>query len=450
MNIQQEGPEFYNEKGILTKKPKIAILSLKNSYGYGGVLSSLKVAHDFCQKYFDPTVFFLSFEPTISTSLRKLKFTSNVQSLNYFGMKCVEIGSRWAFWEPGHYKFNLKFWEKQLAEYDYFLAVSGTCICAHPLAILNKKFGILISTPYNDDRARRVNELSGIRYLVDRLANKKMQKIEQQILESANFIWALSNYSKKEFENIIQKHASKQELISQQKQPAKIVCCGHPIDCDSLPKLNIKEEKIIIAVGRFSDPRKNVDMLLRVFSKIHKSMPKTKLYVVGNAPEHHRTKQFSKLPFFQNIVFTGQVSASDLESLYQRASLMLLTSYQEGFGIVGLEALLHGVPIVATNCGGPADYAINDLTGYTVEINDDDEMACKAISILSNKEKHCLMSLNSQKFVVDNYSTSRVESFFKSGFIKIYPELKKLFDLIDTNKKTLIKTNSTQSKNISL
>ncbi len=436
--FQENSPKNIMYKSNFIKKPKIAILSLKNSYGYGGVLSSLKVAHDFCEKYFDPTVFFLGFEPTISTSLKKLKFTSNVQNLNYCGMKCVEIGSRWAFWEPGHYKFNLKFWKEQLEGYDYFLAVSGTCICAHPLMLLNKKFGMLISTPYKEDRARRVDELRGIRYLIDRVANIKMQTIEKQILESSNFIWALSNYSKREFEKIISKPTS------------KIICCGHPIDCNSLPKLNIKEENVIIAVGRFSDPRKNIDMLLRVFGKICRSMPNVKLYVVGNAPEHNKIKHFAKLPFFQNVIFTGQVSARDLESLYQRASLMLLTSYQEGFGIVGLEALLHGIPIVATNCGGPADYTVNGLTGYLVEINDDEEMVKKTIAILSDKEKLCLMSSNSQKFVVENYSIDIVENFFKCGFIKIYPELKKIFDSVDSDTKFFPKSSNIQLKNILL
>jgi glycosyltransferase involved in cell wall biosynthesis len=435
MISQRELQENICANDNLIKKPKIAILSLKNNYRYGGVLSSLKVAHDFCQKYFDPTVFFLGFDPTISTSLKNLKFTSGVQNLNYFGMKCIEIGSRWAFWEPGHYRFNLKFWEKQLEGYDYFLAVSGTCICAHPLMLLNKKFGMLISTPYNDDRSRRIDELSGIRYVIDRVANKKMQFIEKQILEKSNFIWALSSYSKKEFERIIQ------------KPTPKIMCCGHPIDCQSLPSLKAKEENIIIAVGRFSDPRKNIDMLLRVFSKVSRSLPNAKLYVVGKTPEYSRIKQFIKLPFFQNVIFTGQVSASDLESLYQRASLMLITSYQEGFGIVGLEALLHGIPTVATNCGGPADYIINDLTGYLVEINDDEKMVEKTISILSDKEKLYLMSLNSQRFVSENYSIDRIENFFKIGFIKIYPELKKMFNLIDNGKKFFPKSNNTQLRN---
>ncbi len=399
----------------VVKKPKIAILSLKNSYGYGGVLSSLKVTYDFCKKYFDPTVFFLGFEPSVATSLKKIKFSSSSQSLNYFGMKCVEVGARWAFWEPGHYKFNLKYWEKALAGFDYFMVASGTCICAHPLALLGKKFGMVISTPYEQDRAKRVNELSDIRYIIDRLANKKMLQIEKFILDKASFIWALSDYSKKEFEKITGGPES------------KIIRCGHPIDCKVVPPLSGKDENMIIAVGRFSDPRKNVEMLLRVFNKIYKYIPGVKLYVIGKAPDYKVLKPFVKLPFFQNIVFTGQVSAGDLESFYERASLMLLTSYQEGFGIVGLEALLHGVPVVATSCGGPSDYIIDDFTGYIVGVNEDEDMAGKALSILLSKEKRLLMSFRAQKFVIENFSTDKIEELFKIGLTRIYPELGRLF-----------------------
>ncbi len=43
---------------------------------------------------------------------------------------------------------------------------------------------------------------------------------------------------------------------------------------------------------------------------------------------------------------------------------MLITSHQEGLGIIGLEAMSYGIPIVATDCGGTRDYVDNDLTGY--------------------------------------------------------------------------------------
>lgn len=399
----------------INSKPKIAILSLKNSYVYGGVLSSLQAAYNFCQKHFDPTVFFLSFDPQISTSIKKFKFTSGVRPISYFGMNCIEVGARWAFWEPGHYKFNLDRWETLLQGYDYFLAVSGTCIVAHPLALLNKKFGLLASTSYNEDRGRRVNEFSGFRFMVDRLANEKMKNIEKLILNKADFIWSLSSYSTEEFEKVLQR-------------PIKnILCCGHPIDSSIAPIISGKDKNLIIAVGRFGDPRKNIGMLLRSFDRINRSLPDSKLYVIGGKPDFSQINNFSNLASFKNVTFTGQVSAEDLKSFYQRASLMLLTSYQEGFGIVGIEALLYGVPVIATDCGGPSDYVINDLTGYLVPIDDDFKMSEYAIVVMQNHKKLEKMSINAQNFVLNRYSTSKIEKSFEIGFLKLYPELRVIF-----------------------
>ncbi|KKQ32651.1 MAG: Glycosyltransferase [candidate division TM6 bacterium GW2011_GWF2_37_49] len=395
-------------------KPKIAILSLKNSYVYGGVLSSLQAAYNFCKKHFDPTVFFLSFDPSISTSLKILKFSSGVRPLTYCGMKGIEVGARWAFWEPGHYRFNLDRWEELLKGYNYFLAVSGTPIVAHPFALLNKKYGLVASTPYNDDRERRVKTLSGFRYLIDRLANKKMQNIEKLILEQADFIWGLSNYSKMEFEKIMQRPAE------------NFLRCGHPVESTIVPNLNNKDNNLIIAVGRFGDPRKNIDMLLRAFDKINQNIPDSKLYVIGGKPDISQISKFAHLASFKNIVFTGQVSDQDLKNFYQKASLMLLTSYQEGFGVVGIEALWHGIPVIATACGGPSDYVVDGLTGYLVQVNDDAKMAEFATSILQNQKQLKKTSINSQNFVLDNYSISKIENAFELGFIKMYPELKSI------------------------
>ncbi len=404
------------------KKPKIAILSLRNSYRYGGVLSSLKVMYDFCSQYFDPTVFFLGFDAEISTSLRNLKFTSSFRPTNYFGMKCIEVGARWAFWEPGHYKNPIKKWEALLDGFHYFVAASGTCIAAHPLELLNKKYGLLISTPYVEDRSQRIKELGSFRKTVDMLAQKQMLAIEKRILHKADYTWALSNYS-----------IEKLKAITSPQFPTTIRC-GHPIDCTKIPSLAQKRGQTIVALGRFSDPRKNVAMLLRVFENIYHTLPDAKLYIIGHKPSDEKLRAFSHLPSFENVVFTGQVSSDDLSHLLSISSLMLITSYQEGFGIAGLEALLYGIPIISTRCGGPQDYIIDDLTGYLVNINDDQEMAKQALSILTKTTKRLNMAQNAQQFVTENYATPHIHALFKQGFTKMHPELQAWFTRCDTEK----------------
>ncbi len=397
------------------KKPKIAILTLRNSYNYGGVLSSLKVTYEFCQQYFDPTVFFLGFDADVATSIRTGKFTSSTKPLSYFGMNCVEIGARWAFWEPGHYAFTLPAWKKALEDFDYFFVVSGTCIAAHPLVQLGKKFPLWIGTPYNEDRTERVKQLKGIRYAIDRLAQHRMNVIEKEILQKSDFIWAISSYAQQRFGQI------------SGRSDARLTHCGYPIDCSQMTPVHKGKEKILVVVGRFSDPRKNFDMLMRVFDTLHYRMPQIKLYVVGMKPTNQQLAPYRKKKSFNRIVFTGQVSSNDLKMILASASLMLITSHQEGLGIVGLEALLHGTPVIATDCGGTKDYVINDITGYLVGVNDDQAMVDKALFLLSNPDRHAHMSLNGQRFVKEHFSIDTIYQSFKYGLGKTYPELEEWF-----------------------
>jgi len=403
------------------KKPKIALLSIRNTYNYGGVLSSLKVMHDFCQQYFEPTVFFLGFDQEIATSIKRLKFTSTEKKLTYFGMHCVEIGARWAFWEPGHYAYTIKTWQKLLCDFDYFIVVSGTCIAAHPVALLDKPFMQWIGTPYHEDRAERVKKLTGIRALINALASRPMENIEKEILEKASYTLAISSYAKQRFEEITQKQ--------------NFVTCGYPVDCSKTASIisgisgtNNNKEKIILAVGRFSDPRKNVEMLVAAFEKIYAQDKNCLLYVVGKQPINETMNQLSTSKCFENIIFTGQLSMADLTALYQRSSLMLITSHQEGLGIVGLEAMLHGTPVIATKCGGTQDYVIENITGHLVDINDAQTMATKALLLLENYDLLTIMGKNARDYIKKHFSLESIHEQFKTGLIKTYPELNVLFD----------------------
>lgn len=408
---------------FMTQKPKIAIISIRNSYKYGGVLTSLKVIYQFCSIYFEPTIFFLGFDKDISANLRSLKFTSNTKPLTYFGMNCIEIGARWAFWEPGHYSFTQSEWKKQLEGYHYFFVVSGTCIAAHPLTLLNKQFVMWVSTPYDDDRSERVKKIRGVYKFVDRLASPCMHRIEKKILKNSSYIFALSNYSKIQFEKLLGKSRS------------NMVLCGFPMDPKIQEPRTPPAEPVIIAVGRFSDPRKNIDMLIRAFEKIAEEIPQAKMYVVGQKPSLEKLRDLNqKYNHFKKIIFTGQVTQADLSSLYRNASLMLVTSYQEGLGIVGLEALSYGIPIIATHCGGPSDYVIENYTGYLASIDNDTCMATKAIKVLKNPELHAKMMRNALQFIKDNLETEKIYTIFKQGLVTTYPELEALFSTYDQQK----------------
>ena len=75
--------------GSISKKPKIAILTIRNSYKYGGIFTCLKQVYKFCEKYFDPTVFYLSFDKNISANLKSFKFASGIKNADFADIDVV-------------------------------------------------------------------------------------------------------------------------------------------------------------------------------------------------------------------------------------------------------------------------------------------------------------------------------------------------------------------------
>ncbi|MCB9493197.1 MAG: glycosyltransferase family 4 protein [Epsilonproteobacteria bacterium] len=402
-------------------KPKVALLTLKNSYVYGGVLSLVKTAYQFCENYFEPTVFCLGFDQEISTSLRRLKFSSSTRRTRYFDMNCIEVGARWAFWEPGHYAYTRPYWHELLNDYEYCFAISGTAIAGHPFLQLDKKYLLWLATPYDHDRFARVAAMKGVRKLIDSLAHKKMLGIERNVLESASFTLATSEYAKNAFHHLAARHRG------------AIARCGYPIKQNSffVYKEKTFQGNVLLAVGRFSDPRKNITMLLTAFENIYTKMPDAVLYVVGDRPAEDVLRPFKNFSSFKHVHFTGRVSDQERNQLYEKASVLLITSHQEGLGIVGLEALSHGIPVVSTDCGGTRDFVHDDQTGYLVAVNDVQAMSDSVITVLSNQALYTKLSLNGQMLVRSEFSYSMVHAIMKEAFVQTYPELEQWFAFCD-------------------
>ena len=104
------------------------------------------------------------------------------------------------------------------------------------------------------------------------------------------------------------------------------------------------ERPTVVFVGRADDPRKNVASFSQAWPLVRSQRPERPLRLVGRAPAG---------PLPAGVEAAGEV-ASVAEEL-RRASLFVLPSLQEGFGIVVAEALASGSPVVVTPCGGPEE-----------------------------------------------------------------------------------------------
>jgi glycosyltransferase involved in cell wall biosynthesis len=98
-------------------------------------------------------------------------------------------------------------------------------------------------------------------------------------------------------------------------------------------------------------PHKNIEGLIAAFEIIKQKHPKLQLVLAGKNEKYFQALQdsLSNNPIKDSVVFTGFVPDSALKWLYQNAEAYVLPSFSEGFGLVGLEAMVHGCPLVSSN-----------------------------------------------------------------------------------------------------
>jgi glycosyltransferase involved in cell wall biosynthesis len=103
----------------------------------------------------------------------------------------------------------------------------------------------------------------------------------------------------------------------------------------------------VLYVGRFYR-RKRVDVLLRAAEMLRGRIPELEIRIVGDGPCRREWHSLAReLGIEGTVAWLGEISRAALASEYNRASLFCLPSVQEGFGIVLLEAMAAGLPIVA-------------------------------------------------------------------------------------------------------
>jgi len=144
------------------------------------------------------------------------------------------------------------------------------------------------------------------------------------------------------------------------------------------------DEKILMHISNFR-PVKRVEDIVRVFAEVRKKM-KSKLILVGDGPELSRINELCKdLDLCDDILRLGKLK--ETESILSIADLFLLASETESFGLVALEAMASGVPVISTNTGGLPEVNVHGKTGFLSEVGDIDDMAGHAIELLGDEEK---------------------------------------------------------------
>ncbi len=125
-----------------------------------------------------------------------------------------------------------------------------------------------------------------------------------------------------------------------------------PVLMAPCPRANVPHDPVVLCVSRLS-PEKGVDVLLKAIAQALPALPTLKVMIAGDGPARAALEtEATTLGIDQAVTFLGAVPHTDLSALYQQASVLALTSHEEGLGRVIIEAFLHGVPVVATATSG--------------------------------------------------------------------------------------------------
>ena len=151
------------------------------------------------------------------------------------------------------------------------------------------------------------------------------------------------------------------------------------------PPLDIYKEKYIISVGRLVQA-KNYTLLIQAFNILSKHSL-IKLVVIGTGPENNRIQQqIRRLQLDERIILTGNMD--NPFPLIKNASVVVLSSKWEGFGLVLLEALVLQKQIVSTDCpSGPREILDHGKYGLLVPVNNPEKLAEGISRIIKGKVK---------------------------------------------------------------
>jgi glycosyltransferase involved in cell wall biosynthesis len=173
----------------------------------------------------------------------------------------------------------------------------------------------------------------------------------------------------------------------------------------------------VLSVCRFY-PRKRLDILLRAVALLRDRIPALEVRIVGNGPERDRLRHLAtELSIEPFVSWVGDVSIDDLASEYNRADVFCLPSVQEGFGIVFLEAMAAGKPIVAAHAA-----AVPEVVRHGVLVDPDNAEALANALILLDRDPGLRLWLGTAgSRAVEEFDMHLVAKQFLSEVAKIAP-----------------------------
>ena len=179
----------------------------------------------------------------------------------------------------------------------------------------------------------------------------------------------------------------------------------------------------ILYVGRFIY-WKGMHLGLKAFSGYLKKYPNSILTMIGEGPDINNLKKYSfKLGIDKNVIWKEWINHDDLKKQYQNYDIFFYPSFHDSGGMVILESLSSGLPVVCLDLGGPGQI-VNSTCGQAIKVNN------KKINQVVSDLSEGLINLSNQILLnsdLNSYALKRAHKFTWNKLIKKIYEEEKFF-----------------------
>jgi len=246
--------------------------------------------------------------------------------------------------------------------------------------------------------------------------NKILAPVGCFIIRHSDIITVNSSYMKRQLESFAPESTKKIRVIPMGIDPKK-----YSQGTFSDVKKEYQTNHIILSVGRLIDWKGTI-YLVDAIPEIIRYFPDTLLIITGSGPEKETLiRQVHKLELDQHVKFLGVVDTKVLLSLYHSADVFVLPSINkdgktEALGVVLLEAMASGCPVIGSNVGGIPDIITDGENGFLVPEHDPGALAGKIIQVLSDEVLREKFRKNGLLKVKAHFSWDSISTRFSGVF----------------------------------
>ncbi len=178
-----------------------------------------------------------------------------------------------------------------------------------------------------------------------------------------------------------------------------------------------KDTLIICTIAELHE-RKGHKYLIEAIEKLIKNFPNIKLVLIGEGPERKNLETLiEKLELKRNIILIGR--QKEIPKLLKSSDIFCLPSRREAFGLVNAEAMITGLPVVASEAGGIPEIVKNEVTGYLVEKENSDALAEALKKLIISPEKRAQMGQAGKKRVLEEFDAKVMAQKYEDLYDKI-------------------------------